>query len=122
MGSQLGFLPLTFTLPREAATLQHHMSMNPQQYWIIKPSSSSQGKGIFITNSFAEVISTNNQKESLTSCVASHYISNPLLIDSLKFDLRVYVAVTGVHPLKVYVYEDGLARFATTKYRPPQAA
>ena len=117
--SQLDFLPVTYTLPREVAQLQLQMAVNPAQYWIIKPSSSSQGKGIFITNSFADVV---QNRDTLGNSVASHYISNPLLIDQLKFDLRVYVALTSVYPLKVYVYEEGLARFATTKYRPPGAA
>ena len=48
--------------------------------------------------------------------MVSEYISNPLLINSLKFDLRIYVAITSVNPLIIYVYEDGLTRFATEKY------
>ena len=51
--------------------------------------------------------------------IASHYIQNPLLIDGLKSDLRIYVALTSVSPLRLYMYEDGLTRFATTPYVHP---
>lgn len=44
------------------------------------------------------------------------YLTNPHLIDGFKYDLRVYVVVTCFDPLRVYVYPDGLARFATEKY------
>ena len=39
-----------------------------------------------------------------------------MLIDDYKFDLRVYVAITSINPLRVYMYEEGLTRFATVKY------
>lgn len=48
--------------------------------------------------------------------VISEYVSNPHLIDGLKYDLRVYALVTSFDPLIVYVYEEGLVRLATTKY------
>jgi hypothetical protein len=44
------------------------------------------------------------------------YIDNPYLIDGLKFDLRLYVLIYGIHPLKIYLFDDGIARFATNLY------
>ena len=43
-----------------------------------------------------------------------------MLIDGLKFDLRIYVLLAGTDPLKVFVYEDGLVRLCCEKYREPK--
>ena len=51
--------------------------------------------------------------------IASHYISNPLLIDGFKSDLSLYVALTSVNPLRIYIYDEGLTRFATNQYVDP---
>ena len=51
--------------------------------------------------------------------VIQRYIKNPLLIDKLKFDLRIYVLMAGTDPLRLYIYHDGLTRFATEEYQEP---
>lgn len=38
-------------------------------------------------------------------------------MDGLKFDLRIYVLLMGVDPLKVFLFKDGLTRLATEPYK-----
>lgn len=47
---------------------------------------------------------------------ASDYIANPHLINGYKYDLRIYVLVTSYDPLRIYMFKDGLTRFATYEY------
>ena len=42
------------------------------------------------------------------------------MIDGLKFDFRIYVLVAGCDPLKIFIHEEGLARFATEPYQEPK--
>lgn len=51
--------------------------------------------------------------------IFSEYVDRPLLIDGLKFDMRIYVVILKLDPLEIYLYEEGLARFATVNYQRP---
>ena len=44
------------------------------------------------------------------------YIAKPYLINQTKFDLRLYVLITSINPLRIYLYDDGLVRFASKPY------
>mgnify|MGYP003331996660 CR=1 FL=1 len=51
--------------------------------------------------------------------VAQRYIGDPFLLDGLKFDLRIYVLLYGVNPLRIFMYQEGLVRLATEQYVKP---
>jgi len=44
----------------------------------------------------------------------------PFLIENLKFDIRMYVLLTGVDPLRLWIHEDAFLRFATENYVLPK--
>ncbi|XP_035271338.1 tubulin polyglutamylase TTLL5 isoform X1 [Anguilla anguilla] len=101
-------VPQTFVLPSEFQEFCSYFSKD-RGPWIIKPVASSRGRGIYL-------VSSPNQIPLDENILVSRYISNPLLIDDFKFDVRLYVLVTSYEPLIIYLYEEGLARFATVKY------
>ncbi len=74
-----------------------------------------QGRGIYLVRRFEDI-----DQRSGEQLVAQRYMAKPYLIDNLKFDLRIYALVFGVDPLRVFVYQEGLARFATEEYVGPQ--
>ncbi|XP_059376915.1 tubulin polyglutamylase TTLL5 isoform X2 [Carassius carassius] len=101
-------VPQTFVLPAEYQEFSSSFSKD-KGAWIIKPVASSRGRGIYLVSSPSQIPLDEN-------ILVSRYISNPLLIDDFKFDVRLYVLVTSFDPLLIYLYEEGLARFATVKY------
>lgn len=104
------FVPKTFLLPQAKQGLLNAWKQEPDSAWIVKPVASSRGRGITIVTHESELPATS---EPLVAC---RYLTNPLLVDGFKFDLRLYVAVTSYSPLCIYLFEEGLARFATSKF------
>ena len=106
-----GFIPNGWVLPSESEIFERFFHQNGGCY-IVKPAALSCGRGIYVTDDIND-IELHGLDENVS---VSQYISNPLLIDGYKFDMRMYVGITSFDPLTIYVHDSGLARFATEKY------
>ncbi|XP_058804939.1 probable tubulin polyglutamylase TTLL2 [Phymastichus coffea] len=110
-GNVYDFSPPGYNLPSEYTRLAADCSRleKDERTWICKPVGQSQGKGIFLFRKLSDLTYD-------SVAVVQRYIENPLLIGGYKFDLRLYVCVPSYRPLAVYLYRDGIARFATEKF------
>jgi len=106
------FFPKTWLLPGDIKPFKEQFNHRKAKTFIVKPEASCQGKGIFLTRNF-------DWYQVGEHYVAQRYLHKPFLIDDLKFDLRIYVLITSVIPLRIFIYKEGLARFATTAYVSP---
>ncbi|KAI9101639.1 tubulin-tyrosine ligase family-domain-containing protein [Phlyctochytrium arcticum] len=107
-GFQLfNFLPETYLLPTHLPSLMR--IFHSQTHWIVKPPASARGHGI-------RVITHPKKLPKKRKVVVSRYITKPYLIGGRKFDIRLYVVVTSWEPLRVYLAEEGIVRFASQKY------
>jgi len=110
---EYSFFPTTWVLPLEWNSFKQQFNGGKVKTYIVKPEGMSQGRGIFLTRNWANI-------QADTHCVVQRYIKSPLLIDGLKFDLRIYILVYGCDPYRIYMYKEGLARLATELYSAPK--
>lgn len=108
---EFSFFPQSFILPQDAKLLRKAWESSSRQKWIVKPPASARGIGI-------QVIHKWSQLPKRRPLLVQRYLHKPYLISGSKFDLRIYVYVTSYYPLRVYLFSDGLVRFASCKYSP----
>ena len=78
---------------------------NYSKFYIFKKAVSSRGRDIRLVR----------RPEELESAVgiAQDYLTDMVLINGYKFDMRVYVLLTSVDPALGYLFSDGIVRFAS---------
>jgi len=124
-GGAFDFTPRTFCFPGDAPAWAAEMvraaaaAAEPRdndapppvpRLYIAKPPALSRGRGVRVVT--ASQVTTNRR------LLVQRYIHPPHLLDGLKYDLRLYVLVTSVTPLRAYLHTSGLVRFATAPYDP----
>ncbi|KAM8803660.1 tubulin polyglutamylase TTLL11 [Rhynchonycteris naso] len=120
---EYNFYPRSWILPDEFQLFaaQVRMVKDDDPSWkptfIVKPDSGCQGDGIYLIKDPNDIrLSGTLQRRP---AVVQEYICKPLLIDKLKFDIRLYVLLKSLEPLEIYIAKDGLSRFCTEPYQEP---
>jgi len=106
------FLEECLMMPQQRSQLVQALAENPKQWWIVKPPGRNNGSGIYLINFESDIPEPDTEEEVMVQ----RYLPRPYLINGCKFDLRIYVLITSVDPLRVYIYDEGLVRFCVNKY------
>lgn len=115
-----------------------HTHLAGKNLWVLKPTHLNRGRGVTLFNSLHKLKAlikhhTDENESSINAAktgvnktesvlvpvksrtfVVQKYIERPLLIDSRKFDVRVWVLVT--HEMKVYFFQEGYIRTSSALY------
>lgn len=86
------FVPLTFNLASEADACKRYMASHRSKTFIVKPHGGAEGCGIFLVQQFKAIPGHAFSQ----GYICQEYLSNPLLLNGKKFDLRIYVMVTQI--------------------------
>ena len=104
------FMKETYLYPEDKEIILKkfgNYKINKNNLWIVKPKIGNTGKGVHLFKSL---------DDESNEFLISKYLTNPHLINGKKYDLRIYVLVTGLKPLKIYINKEGLARISAEKF------
>jgi hypothetical protein len=98
-----------------------------QNIWVLKPNDCNRGRGVEVFNKLDELKrlindslsqEPSNQEENpkikSDLFVIQKYIERPMLINSRKFDIRLWVLVTQDH--NCHLFKEGYVRMSSYKY------
>ena len=100
------------SLTSENKRFEAYQADHKDAIYIAKPQAGAQGDNIALFKELRDLPFTLDNKD----IIVQRYLDKPLLLDGLKFDLRVYVVVVGIDPVQAFVCEEGLARFCTVSW------
>lgn len=78
-------------------------------WWIAKPSMGKRGLGVKLIRSPDDIPAKGD-------FLLQKYIGKPLLLAGRKFHIRLYLVVSNLHPLQVFLHREGLVLLASRNY------
>uniref|UniRef100_A0A336L223 CSON003602 protein n=1 Tax=Culicoides sonorensis TaxID=179676 RepID=A0A336L223_CULSO len=103
------FIPKAFQLPKDEELFREYAKLNPDKMFVQK---GNKHRDIYIRS--VDEIDYKNEETFI-----QEYIDRPFLVDGHKFDIGIYVIITSVNPLRIYMYNgEILFRYCPVKYHP----
>ncbi|XP_076451804.1 uncharacterized protein LOC143287581 isoform X3 [Babylonia areolata] len=120
------FVPETYKLDEKVDRATFLGLYQEGEIWICKPVGMNQGKGIFLLRSRQEIDNLLAERDAKREVnkhstrmpmirIVQRYISNPLLLDGRKFDIRAYMLIASTVPYLV-LFHQGYIRLSCLKY------
>jgi hypothetical protein len=104
------YMQETYIYPEEKEIINKRFSnyrLDIKNLWILRSKQSSKGKNTHIFQSL-----DNESKEF----VLTKYVENLHLINGKKYNLLLYILITGIKPLRIYLNDEGLVQIAKEKF------
>jgi hypothetical protein len=96
-------------MPGDYHALQQAALDDPERRWILKPKNASRGRGVRVLQDPATVPLESNW-------MVQEYVRHPHTMKQRKYVLRLYVLISSITPLRVYLYRQGFAKLASVPY------
>jgi hypothetical protein len=106
------YMPESYIYPEDKEIIENKFKnyhLNLDDMWLIKPLNENKGTHTYIFNSLEEIESD--------EFLITRYIQNINLINGRKYDLILYILISSLNPLRIYLYKKGFVRISIEKYK-----
>eukprot|EP00736_Rhodelphis_marinus_P009691 Rmarinus@m.29019 len=112
------FIAPAFVWPEQRKEFREEFGSRkkPGELWICKAANLFGGKHIYLIDPTERNCPT--KRKDIPVWVVQKYISDVLLWDERKIDLRIWMLITSIKPFRAYISQHGFLKAAAKKYDP----
>ena len=114
---EAGIMPLSFLIDdsQDCVRFFKYANLNPSSWWVLKSSQGYGGEGITIHQNMSLLYKKFGTCKRNGEYVVQEYLSNLLLVENRKFDVRGLVLIAGTNPYFLF-YHEGYLRVSVSDF------
>lgn len=107
---EVGFMPRSFLLDNSQECVQFfkYANSNPAKWWVLKMSQGYGGEGITIHQNMSLLYKKFGTCRGTEEYIVQEYLSDLLLVEGRKFDVRGLILIAGTNPYFLFYHESYL--------------